>query len=116
MGPTPVQAATVQEPRRPRGGDLLTAISNRIVGVLREHYGRGPMKAKTYVLDDLMVCVLRDGSTAIERTMVEAGGPERVIEMRRDFQQMMGHRYCEIDRGADRLSRRRLPQPGPHRA
>ena len=30
---------------RPQGGALMTAISNRIVGLLREHYGRGPMKA-----------------------------------------------------------------------
>jgi hypothetical protein len=30
------------------GGQLLAAISTSIVGLLREHYGRGPMKAKTY--------------------------------------------------------------------
>ena len=30
------------------GGHLLAAISTSIVGILREHYGRGPMKAKTY--------------------------------------------------------------------
>jgi hypothetical protein len=29
------------------GGHLLTAIATSIVGILREHYGRGPMKAKT---------------------------------------------------------------------
>ena len=28
---------------------------------MREHYGRGPIKAKTYVLDNLIVCVLTDG-------------------------------------------------------
>ena len=72
------------------GGSLLTAISNRIVGILREHYGRGPMRAKTYVLDDLIVCVLRDGFTAIERTMIDHGNPDRVVEMRHEFQQMMG--------------------------
>ena len=27
------------------GGHLLAAISTSIVGILREHYGRGPMKA-----------------------------------------------------------------------
>jgi len=32
------------------GGHLLTAISTSIVGISRERYGRGPMKAKTYVL------------------------------------------------------------------
>lgn len=75
------------------GGPLLSAISTRIVSILREHYGRGPMRAKTYVLDDLVVCVLRNGFTAIEQTMVTSGEPERVVEMRRDFQRMMGDRY-----------------------
>ena len=74
----------------------MTAISNRIVGMLREHYGRGPMKAKTYVLDDLVVCVLRDGFTAIEQTMMESGQSGRVVEMRREFQEMMGRRYKEM--------------------
>jgi uncharacterized protein YbcI len=78
------------------GGALLSAISTRIVGILRENYGRGPMKAKTYVLDDLVVCVLRDGHTAIEQTMMEEGEPERVLEMRRDFQRVMGLKYREL--------------------
>jgi uncharacterized protein YbcI len=75
------------------GGELLTAISTKIVGILREHYGRGPMKAKTYVLDDLVVCVLRNGFTPHEKTIMDQGEPDRVVEMRHDFQRMMGIRY-----------------------
>jgi uncharacterized protein YbcI len=78
------------------GGRLLAEITNRIVALMREHYGRGPIKAKTYVLDNLIVCVLSDGFTAIERTMMEGGEPERVLEMRRDFQRMMKVRYSEM--------------------
>ncbi len=64
---------------------------------MREHYGRGPIKeAKTYVLDNLIVCVLSDGFSAIERAMMEGGEPERVLEMRRDFQRMMKERYSEM--------------------
>jgi uncharacterized protein YbcI len=79
------------------GGKLLAEITNRIVSLVREHYGRGPIKAKTYVLDNLIVCVLTDcGFTAIERTMMEGREPERVLEMRRDFQRMMKIRYSEM--------------------
>ncbi len=78
------------------GGRLLAEISNRIVAFMREHYGRGPIKAKTSVLDNLIVCVLSDGVTAIERTMMEGGEPDRVLEMRRDFQRMMKERYTEM--------------------
>jgi Na+-translocating membrane potential-generating system MpsC-like protein len=55
------------------GGRLLAEITNRVVALMRKHYGRGPIKAKPYVLDNLIVCVLSDGFTAIERTMVEGG-------------------------------------------
>ena len=78
------------------GGRLLAEVTNRIVAITREHYGRGPIKAKTYVLDNLIVCVLSDGFTAIERTMVEGGEPNRVLDMRRDFQRMMKERYSAM--------------------
>jgi uncharacterized protein YbcI len=87
------------------GGKLLAEITNRIVALMREHYGRGPIKAKTYVLDNLIVCVLSDGFTAIERTMVAGGEPNRVLEMRRDFQRMMKERYCEM---IERLTGRKV--------
>lgn len=78
------------------GGRLLAEITNRIVALMREHYGRGPVKAKTYVLDNLIVCVLSDGLTAIERTMMEGGEPDQVLEMRRGFQRVMKERYSEM--------------------
>ena len=78
------------------GGRLLAEITNRIVALMREHYGRGPIKAKTYVLDNLIVCVLSDGFTAIERTMMEGGEPDQVLEMRRGFQRVMKERYTEM--------------------
>jgi uncharacterized protein YbcI len=78
------------------GGRLLAEITNRIVAFTREHYGRGPIKAKTYVLDNLIVCVLSNGFTPIEATMMEGGEPHRVLEMRRDFQRMMKVRYSEM--------------------
>jgi uncharacterized protein YbcI len=78
------------------GGQLLAAISTSIVGTLREHYGRGPMKAKTYVLDDIIVVVMRgSGFTALEQTIMDSGEPDRVIAMREDFQRIMAKRYTE---------------------
>jgi uncharacterized protein YbcI len=78
------------------GGQLLSAISNRVVKILREHYGRGPMKAKTYALDDIIVVVMRgSGFTPLERTIMESGEPDRVVAMRHDFQHMMTRRFTE---------------------
>jgi uncharacterized protein YbcI len=76
------------------GGNLLAAISTSFVGILREHYGRGPMRAKTYALDDIIVVVMRgSGFTALEQTIMDSGEPERVIAMREDFQRVMQQRY-----------------------
>jgi uncharacterized protein YbcI len=76
------------------GGKLLSAISNGFVQLLREHYGRGPIKAKTYALDDIVVCVMRgSGFTPLEQTMMDAGDGGRVVEMRESFQGMMAERY-----------------------
>lgn len=78
------------------GGQLLAAISTSIVAILREHYGRGPIKAKTYALDDLIVVVMRgSGFTALEKTIMESGEPNRVVEMRHDFQRMMSKRFTD---------------------
>jgi uncharacterized protein YbcI len=84
------------EPQALSGGMLLAEITNRIVSFMREHYGRGPLRAKTYVLDNLVVCVLSDGFTAIEKTMMESGEPERVLDMRREFQRLMKIRYSQM--------------------
>jgi uncharacterized protein YbcI len=76
------------------GGKLLAQISTSIVSILREHYGRGPMKAKTYALDDIVVVVMRgSGFTALEQTIMDSGQPGRVVEMREEFQNVMAERY-----------------------
>jgi uncharacterized protein YbcI len=78
------------------GGHLLAAISTSIVGILRDHYGRGPMKAKTYALDDIIVVVMRgSGFTPLEQTIMDSGEPDRVIAMREDFQSVMAKQYKE---------------------
>jgi uncharacterized protein YbcI len=80
------------------GGHLLAAISTGIVAILREHYGRGPTKAKTFVNDDIVIVVMRGiGFTALEQTIMDdktgSDGGVRVVSMRHDFQRMIGERY-----------------------
>ena len=67
-------------------GENLRKISSAIVGLYREHFGKGPTGAKTYVLDDLVICVLRDGLTTVEKTLFERGKGDVVREMRAAFQ------------------------------
>lgn len=93
----PITGSREERPVNPdllTGGQLLSAISTRFVQLLREHYGRGPIKAKTYALDDIIVVVLRGaGFTPLEKTMMDSGHPTQVVAMREQFQTMMALRY-----------------------
>ena len=60
----------------------LTEISNAAVALHREHFGRGPGAAKTHVTDNMVVCVLTDVFTPLERTLIDAGQEARVRETR----------------------------------
>jgi uncharacterized protein YbcI len=95
-----VERSTAEDPVAPlAGGKLLAAISTSIVAILREHYGRGPMRAKTYALDDIIVVVMRgSGFTPLEQTIMDSGEPARVIAMREDFQRVMQDRYKQTIR------------------
>jgi uncharacterized protein YbcI len=64
------------------GRPLLTDISNAAVALHREHFGRGPGAAKTHIADNLVVCVLTDVFTPLERTLLDAGQELRVRETR----------------------------------
>lgn len=76
-----------------RHGDVLTAISDGLVTLLKEYYGRGPTQAKSYFQDDLVVCILRGGFTRVEETLLEGGRGAAVIEQRMEFQELMRDRF-----------------------
>jgi uncharacterized protein YbcI len=74
-------------------GDVLTAISDGLVALLKEFYGRGPTRAKSYYEDDLVVCVLRGGFSRVEQTLLEGGRGQTVIQQRMAFQELMRERF-----------------------
>ncbi|MBD0281561.1 MAG: DUF2294 domain-containing protein [Thermoleophilaceae bacterium] len=74
-------------------GEQVAAVSNAIVRILSECYGRGPTKAKTYVFDNYVVCVLEDFLTTVERTLVEYGREELVRTVRLTFQEAVADRF-----------------------
>jgi len=84
----------------PDSGAIRTAISEGIVALLKEFYGRGPDRTKTYVYDDLVVCLLRGGFTRVERTLLEGGRATAVIEQRMAFQDVMRTRFIAVIEGA----------------
>jgi uncharacterized protein YbcI len=67
-------------------GQLAAAISNAMVQIYSKHYGKGPTRAKTYLLDDVVVTVLQEIFTTVERTLIDAGKAETVRDVRTTFQ------------------------------
>jgi uncharacterized protein YbcI len=73
-----------------RLGDELAEITNGIVRLFSEYYGRGPTRAKTYLLEDrYVITVLRDTMTTVERTLAERGEQDLVRRVRLTFQEAM---------------------------
>lgn len=81
-------------------GDVLTAISDGMVALLKDFYGHGPARTKTYYQDDLVVCVLRGGFTRVEQTLIDGGRGAAVIQQRMQFQELMRDRFAEVIAGA----------------
>jgi uncharacterized protein YbcI len=79
---------------RARLGDYLAEITNGIVRLFSEYYGRGPTRAKSYMLEDrYVVTVLRDTMTTVERTLAENGEAELVRRVRLTFQEAMADSF-----------------------
>ena len=88
-----------------RGTSLSSEISNMMVSILAEYTGRGPTKARTTLDKDLVVILMRDTLTKGERTLVDAGKSEEVLQVRRLFQSAMRRDATE---GIERLTGRRV--------
>jgi hypothetical protein len=72
--------------RGDQGGSLRAAISNAMVGLKKEYYGKGPVKAKTYINDNIIFCVLQGGLTRNEETLLSVGEDKLVRQFRLRFQ------------------------------
>jgi uncharacterized protein YbcI len=74
-------------------GHVLTAISDGLVALITDYYGKGPTQAKTYYQDDLVLCLLRGGFTRVEETLQQGGRGEAVLLQRMAFQEIMRERF-----------------------
>ena len=83
----------VEELQPSPGGNVLAGISNDVVRLLKEFYGKGPTRARTTYDGDLVVVLMRGGFTRVEQTLLDAGRGDSVIQQRMDFQEVMRERF-----------------------
>jgi uncharacterized protein YbcI len=80
--------------RRDRG-KVAAAVSNAIVGLHRDHYGRGATRTRTVMGSDYVIVFLEDVYTPVEKTLIESGRFDAVREMRSAFQDTMRVKFSE---------------------
>ena len=71
------------------GGAVRAGVSNAVVRLVSELYGKGPARTRTFIADEHVFCALEGVLTTVERTLVEAGETELVRELRTRFGQMV---------------------------
>jgi uncharacterized protein YbcI len=78
----------------PVGG--LAAISDEMVRLYKEQFGRGPNRVRTYwCSDDMITTVLEETLTPAERNLVAMGEHQRLRDTRMFFQYATVREFCE---------------------
>ena len=72
-----------------QGSSMTAEVSNAMVGLKKEFYGRGPDKAKSFINDNYIFCVLDGGLTQNEKTLLDADEHRLVRKFRLRFQEVM---------------------------
>src|SRR3954447_21154637 len=86
------QQPTAEQPRT----SVLTEISNTMVRLFKEQFGRGPTSARTHWAGpDTLITVLENTFTPAERSLVRLGQHERLRETRVFFQYATMREFCE---------------------
>lgn len=81
-------SADGQGPASPEAaGSVRAAIANAMVGLFKNHYGRGPTAAKAWVLDDYVFVAMEGGLTRSEETLLADGKDDEVRRFRLAFQE-----------------------------
>lgn len=79
------------QPSQPgeEGQLLLRRISTQMAAMQKDAFGKGPVGAKSYLFDDLLLIVMREGLTVAEKTMLSFGRQDLVREFRQQFENEM---------------------------
>ncbi|TMM06099.1 MAG: DUF2294 family protein [Actinobacteria bacterium] len=87
-------------------GQVLASVSNAIVRLYKEQFGRGPTRARTeWAGPDQLVVTLEETLTAVERRLVAMGEHQRVRDHRLFFQHAS---QAEFTTAVEQLTGRRV--------
>jgi uncharacterized protein YbcI len=76
-------------PTDERGTSVRLALANSMMGIMKQFYGKGPIGAKAWVLDDYVFIAMEGGLTRNEETLLDDGKEDVVRSYRLSFQETM---------------------------
>jgi uncharacterized protein YbcI len=85
-----------ESPRAEPCGETQLALANSIVRIYKSHFGKGPTRARAYYQGDVVTCVLRDGFTRADLTLIGAGRAEAVLQQRRLLQESVRSEFVAV--------------------
>jgi uncharacterized protein YbcI len=101
-----MRSTAVQRSDSDGRASVLAAISDEMVRLYKEQFGRGPTRVRTYWCgDDLLTTVLEDTLTPAERNLAALGEHQRLRDTRMFFQYASMREFCEP---VERLTGRRV--------
>jgi uncharacterized protein YbcI len=75
---------------------FLAEVTRDLVQLHCEYYGKGPTQARSYMLNDTVISLLKGGFTTVETTLIDEGEADAVHNMRRSFQDAMADRFRAV--------------------
>jgi uncharacterized protein YbcI len=102
-----MEAARMQLQDAPQRGNagLREEITRSVVRLHKEYIGHGPTKARTYIDDDLVVCVLQGCFSRAERTLLDHGRTSAVLDQRQALDEALRQPMSDM---IERLIERRV--------
>ncbi len=101
--PAPDEPMTTEAPTQ---RDAMSRIANEVVGLHKRHRGRGPTQVRVHRQDDLVIVVLRDDFSPLERALVRDGREQAVRDQRDAYEAMVApelkaiveaHTGCDVN-------------------
>jgi uncharacterized protein YbcI len=78
------------------GNRPLSMLSNELVRIYKEQFGRGPTKARShFVGSNIVICVLENTLTPAEKNLQGMGEHQRLREMRMFFQYAVASEFIQ---------------------
>lgn len=89
QAPEALEELDAPEEKGSARGLMLAAISRAVVRIHKEYLGKGPVKARSYLSEDVLMVILEGGFSRGEQVLQQHGHSREVVNLRFAMQETM---------------------------